>query len=44
MSREGTIEMFGNYNPYMPQQFAMDQPRTATQLIRVTGMEGAKAY
>lgn len=36
--------MFGNYNAYQPigtpQQFAMDQ----MQLIRVTGMDGAKAY
>lgn len=36
--------MFGNYNPYMPQQFAMDPQRNTQQLIRVTGMEGAKAY
>lgn len=36
--------MFGNYNPYMPQQFVMDPQRNAPQLIRVTGMEGAKAY
>ena len=28
----------------MPQQFAMDPQRNTPQLIRVTGMEGAKAY
>lgn len=36
--------MFGNYNPYMPQPFTMDPQRNQMQLIRVTGMEGAKAY
>ena len=45
--------MFGNYNAYQPigaqQQFAMDQmqqfqQRAQMQLIRVTGMDGAKAY
>lgn len=40
--------MFGNYNAYQPvgtpQQFAMDQMQQGIQLIRVTGMDGAKAY
>lgn len=36
--------MFGNYNPYMPRPFTMDPQRNQMQLIRVTGMEGAKAY
>lgn len=48
--------MFGNYNAYQPvgtPQFAMDQMQQfqqraqmqqGMQLIRVTGMDGAKAY
>lgn len=43
----------GGYNPYSPQQFAMNQMQDyqqrmgmqqQMQLIRVTGMDGAKAY